>query len=687
MKNYRILNKILVSAVAVMLVLSGCGRTDNEAGSLSGTMATDASEAVTESESVKDPVIIEQTYFPVLPTGSEEADIFVNKVEGLSDDFYLGMDISSLLAEEASGVKYYDFEGNEADLFKVLADAGVNSVRVRVWNHPFDEEGHGYGGGNCTVETASIIGARAAAYGMSTCVDFHYSDFWADPNKQICPREWNRLTTDEKGAALKQYTIDSINAILDSGAVINMVQVGNETNNGVAGVKSDENLMKMLKAGCEGVQEVNAQRGLNIKATVHFTSIDDPKGIMKKAQLLKDAEVPYDVFGVSYYPYWHSDMDNMCSVLKDIKTQYGVDTCIMENSYPYTTEDGDDSGNSISGIDDVCKEYPVSVEGQAKEIRDVIDYATMAGALGFYYWEGAWIPVGTNATANIPIWEEFGSGWASSYAGSYDPNDAGKYYGGCSWDNQALFDFEGHPLPSLNVYKYVKYGSTAPVNVIAIPEVKIDAPIGVELAMPETVDAIYNDSDCHDGIKVTWNEDDVKLIDVNQTGKYTVNGTAENGWDICAEVKVASLNYVKNGSFEDPDVSMWKVHYEGDTNPTDIQQKAADAYTGEYAFHYWSPSPIEFELSQKIEKIPAGKYTLQAFLQGSDMGSSEDIYLYVSINGEEVSQVPVKLDGWVKWQNPVINDIVINDGDEVVIGFMVKGDAKGWGTIDDVEMY
>ena len=88
MKTYRILNKILVSTVAVMLVLSGCGRTDNESDSLSGTMATDASEAVTESESVKDPVIIEQTYFPVLPTGSEEADIFVNKVEGLSDDFF-----------------------------------------------------------------------------------------------------------------------------------------------------------------------------------------------------------------------------------------------------------------------------------------------------------------------------------------------------------------------------------------------------------------------------------------------------------------------------------------------------------------------------------------------------------------------------------------------------------------------
>ena len=678
------MKKILITlCMSFMLILTACHKDDFDRAYEAPKNESDE----TVSEEQIEPVTIEQTYFPSLPSDVEEADIFVRKVDGLSDDFYLGMDISSLLVEEDSGVKYYDFDGQEADLLKVLADVGVNSVRVRVWNHPFDEEGHGYGGGNCTVETAAAIGARAAAYGMSICVDFHYSDFWADPNKQICPREWNRLTTDEKGEALKQFTIEGINTILDAGANINMVQVGNETNNGVAGVKSDENLMKMLKAGCEGVGEVNAQRGLNIKATVHFTCIDDPKGIMKKAQLLKDAGVQYDVFGVSYYPYWHSDMDNMCNVLKDIKEQYGVETCIMENSYPYTTEDGDDSANSISGIDDVCDEYPVSVDGQAKEVRDVIAYASKAGALGVYYWEGAWIPVGNSASSNTPIWEEKGSGWASSYAGSYDPNDAGKYYGGCSWDNQAMFDFEGHPLPSLNVFKYVRFGSTAPLTVISIPDVKIDAPIGMEFSMPETVDAIYNDSDCTDGITVTWDDEDVAKIDVNTNGKYLVKGVAENGMDVSAEVKVASLNYVKNGSFEDPDVSMWKVHYEGDTNPTDIQEKAADAYSGDFAFHFWAPSPIEFEVSQKIEKIPAGKYTLGAYMQGSDMGSSEDIYLFVSINGEETGTAPVKLEGWVKWQNPVINDIVVNDGDELVIGFKVKGDAKGWGTIDDVELY
>ena len=107
---------------------------------------------------------------PVLPlsAGAEEAQssLYVRKVENLPEDFIFGMDVSSVLAEEASGVKYYDFDGNEADLFRILKDNGINYIRVRVWNHPYDEEGRGFGGGNCDIAAAVEIGRRAAACGM-----------------------------------------------------------------------------------------------------------------------------------------------------------------------------------------------------------------------------------------------------------------------------------------------------------------------------------------------------------------------------------------------------------------------------------------------------------------------------------------------------------------------------------------
>ena len=111
----------------------------------------------------------------VLPAAAEtvSSSLYVRKVENLPQDFIFGMDISSVLAEEASGVKYYDFNGEETDLFRILADNGINTIRVRVWNNPYDDEGHGFGGGNCDISTAVEIGKRAAACGMSLLVDFH----------------------------------------------------------------------------------------------------------------------------------------------------------------------------------------------------------------------------------------------------------------------------------------------------------------------------------------------------------------------------------------------------------------------------------------------------------------------------------------------------------------------------------
>ena len=108
--------------------------------------------------------------------------------------------------------------------------------------------------------------------------------------------------------------------------------------------------------------------------------------------------------------------------------------------------------------------HPYTVQGQADSLRDVIDTVSkIPGGIGVCYWEGTWITVGRASwEANRIKWETYGSGWATSFAGAYDP-DAGKYYGGCSVDNQALFDAKGHPLPSLLVFNLVRYGN-APQN-------------------------------------------------------------------------------------------------------------------------------------------------------------------------------------------------------------------------------
>ena len=134
----------------------------------------------------------------------------IEKITNIKDDFIIGMDASSVISLEESGVKYYDFNNKEQDVFKILSDNGINHIRVRVWNNPFDNEGRGYGGGNCDINTALAIGKRANKYNMKLIVDFHYSDFWADPGKQQAPKKWKNLSFENKKEALYSYTKESL---------------------------------------------------------------------------------------------------------------------------------------------------------------------------------------------------------------------------------------------------------------------------------------------------------------------------------------------------------------------------------------------------------------------------------------------------------------------------------------------
>jgi len=638
-------------------------------------------------------------YVPTLPTAEEKSSIYVQKIDGISPDFIKGMDISSLLVEEASGVKYIDAEGNESDLMKILADSGVNTIRVRVWNDPFDSEGHGYGGGNCNVDTASILGARAAAYSMDTCVDFHYSDFWADPNKQMCPKAWEGMTLTEKKESLYTYTVDSLKAILDAGADVTMVQIGNEINNGMSGQTAFGDVSELLKSGSKAVRDISAEYGKDIKVVVHYTQIDNPVDTLAIAEKLAKYKVDYDVFGVSYYPYWHGSFANMKKVLTDIHDTYGVDTCVMETSYMYTGDDGDGSPNSLSA-GDALEDYPIGVQGQASLVRDVMAYANEAGALGVFYWEGAWIPVKPESGSSSACWEDQGSGWASSYASEYDPKDAGQFYGGSSWDNQAFFDFDGNVLDSINVFKYVNYGAVGEkLEIIKIPDIELAFAPDSEVVLPESIKAVYNDSACTDELPVVWNEDEIQAIDTSVTGSYTVSGVASVGElsnqadsdgniIVSAAVTISNINLLQNPSFEDDDTSMWVITPISGDNPSDFQNKSSDATDGSFSFHFWSQSDMEFTVEQTVTVDTDGTYSATVNMQGGDFNPDADIYLYVKVGDEatEYTSNPVKLDGWCKWKNPTIKDIQVAAGDKVTVGAYVKCDALAWATFDEFSL-
>lgn len=686
--------KLLALGISVSLcaaALSGCGGKDTEPAAKTQESAqeqestqesTDTQEAADTEEQVlpQTPATIEVTTFP-LPDGPEESEIFIEPVADISDDFIRGMDASAVLVEENSGVKYYGYDGEEQDVFKTLAQSGVNYIRIRVWNDPYDENGNGYGGGNNDVETAIALGKRATQYGMKVCIDFHYSDFWADPKRQHAPKAWEGMSVEEKSDALYEFTKESLIKILNAGVDVGMVQVGNEINNGMSGETDFDAVVTLLHSGSRGVREIAETYGKDIQVVLHYTNIDEPDGIDSIAGKLQDAGVDYDIFGLSYYPFWDGTNENMQAVVKNLQDKYGKKVMIAETSYCYTAEDGDGSGNSFVGIDDLVDGYAATVQSQATMIRDVCAAANEVGALGIFYWEGTWIPVGEATADNSPIWEEFGSGWASSYASDYDPEDAGLYYGGCSWDNQAMFDFDGHPLASLNVFKYLRYGSTAPLAVDSVPGVSVECGVGDELKLPEKVDVIYNDRSANTQAAVTWDEAQVAAIDTNVGGEYEVTGSLEDGTEVTCSIEVKMINYVKNPSFEDADTSMWNVTYEGEDNPTDFQVKADDAYTGEVAFHFWSEdSDMEFAIEQEFTDLEPGTYQLFAYAQGGDVSEGE-MELYAIVNGEEQTE-PFMVTTWTDWKIPTIPEIKVTDG-TLTIGVRMKCNAKSWGTVDE----
>lgn len=695
--NNKKLTMLLLTMTLSTVSLTSCGSGSEQSEPASQALTTVASEETAASETASSEIEKNDStsdnaqealnsMYP-LPTTTEDAGIYVEPIPDLSDSFIRGMDVSSILAEEKSGVKYYNADGIEQDVFTTMAEAGVNFARIRVWNDPYDENGNGYGGGNNDLATAIALGKRATENGMKVCIDFHYSDFWADPAKQMCPKAWVGMSLEEKSNALYEYTKDSLTQLLDNGVDVCMVQVGNETNNGMAGETKIPNIAQLMNAGSKAVREVSERYNKEIKVALHYTNADDYDGIDSILYKLSSFQVDYDIFALSYYPYWHGTFENVQNVMTNIREKYGKETLIAETAYCYTTEDTDGSGNSV-GESDLLDAYGATIQSQSTALRDVCATANKAGALGVFYWEGAWITVGDVNADNSPIWEEFGSGWASSYASDYDPNDAGQYYGGCSWDNQALFGADGKPLESLNTYKWLKYGTNAEpaIDMINAPTVTCNIDSAVEL--PDTVDVVYNNRALNTSLPVEWYEEQVLNIDTSKAGIYEIygrilddNATTDNPTEVCCTVNVEMLNYVSNPSFEDSDTSMWNVTYEGSKNPTDFQQKEGDAHTGEYSFHFWSESDMDFSIEQEFTDLEPGTYELKAYFQGGDIDASAEMELYAKI-GNAVSSDSFTAQGYANWQEPTISTITVTDG-TLTIGVHIKCSAKGWGTIDD----
>lgn len=683
----------LVCLLCTALLIGGCGKgsgdtdgNDNPNDSVDTDTANNTGEDnASDNDGPKTPSVQLPDYSDVTAL-DRPSEIFVEKVDNLNDDFWFGVDVSTVLAEEESGVVYYNEDGEEQDLFRTLKENGINAVRIRVWNDPWDANGNSYGGGHNDLETAIAIGQRATSYGMEVLIDFHYSDFWADPAKQMAPKAWAEMSTEEKADALYAYTKESLNALLDAGVNVTAVQIGNETTTGISGVKNWDGRTKLFQAGCTAVREISAEWGQDILIALHFTNPENSADYLKFAQILDGVSVDYDIFASSYYPYWHGTLENLTSVLSEIASTYNKKVMVAEVSYTYTMENGDFSGNSLSE-ESVCElPYSISVQGQADCVRDVVAAVAATGdcGIGVFYWEPAWIPVPGNSYEECSVlWEAHGSGWASSYAAEYDPNDAGVYYGGSAWDNQALFDFTGHPLASLSVFRYLRTGATTDLRADSVPPCDITFRIGDEIVLPETVPVNYNDGSSAEN-PVVWNEAEAEQAVTGGIGNYTVSGTVTvdgETFPATCNVHVLDLNYIDNYSFEDEDLSMWNITNIDDvTDEVYVVDKSTDAVTGTHSLHFYSTQDVNFTVEQTITGLAPGTYYFQITLHGGD-ARTQDMYIYAIADGETYTEA-TDVDGWTNYRYPRIAAITTTDG-TITVGAHITSSSGSWGNLDD----
>jgi len=679
MKYIKKLAAMLIATVMLCSGLCACGETAAPA-----TSGGDADVVGGETIGTVDIIDVE------VPDKSGEpvdSDLCVAKIEGLSENFVMGADISTVIALEESGVKFMNWDGTaEQDLFVTLAEAGLTCVRVRVWNDPFDANGNGYGGGNCTIETALEIGKRAKAAGLDLMVDFHYSDFWADPAKQQSPKAWVDLNSDERTDAIYNYTVESLNLLKDNGIDVVAVQVGNETTNALAGISNSwTRVCKMFNAGSKAVREVYP----DAKVVLHFT--DPQKGTyIEKADSLATNEVDYDIFASSYYPEYHGTLENLSAQFQYIVDTYGKDVMVAETAWGWTMEDGDGHGNNFGG----SGPYPVSVQGQANSLAKLIEAMSAFGddCWGVFYWEPAWVPLNnTNGLTgdewqaaydlNKAAWEQYGTGWASSYAGEYDAEDAGQWYGGCACDNLCLFDFDGVPLESLKTFSYVYTGTTAEVQVTKIDDITIAVQKDAEFVAPETVSGLCNDVSTRD-VEVEWNADELAAVDVNTVGDYVVTGVA-GGIDVKMTIQVRTLNIISSPGFEEENY-MWVIDSDGYDKKIDSETPL----TGSNCFHFWNNADSYFDIHQEVTVPNTGTYRLSASMQGGDNGDfCKTAYIYIKVNGEIYkADFTAPMSGWKVWETAILEGVTLNEGDVITVGMYCEYATNGWGTVDDFEL-
>ncbi|MDA9462582.1 putative galactosidase [Enterococcus mundtii 3F] len=355
-----------------------------------------------------------------------------------------GADISILADMEKSGAGYYE-NGVKKDALQILKNNGVNYVRLRLWQDPYDDQGNSYGAGTNDLKTTIALAKRAKNLGLKVLLDFHYSDFWVDPGKQNLPKAWENYSFEQLDAALYGYTKSVLTEMKNNGVYPDMVQIGNELNSGMLwpygkswgeGGGEFDRLATFLKSGIRGVKETQP---VDTPIMLHLADGGDTDVFTWWFDEITKRGVDYDLIGLSYYPYWHGSMNALQTTMNTISARYDKEVNVVETAYGHTTANADSMPNAFGPEQEIAGGYAATPAGQREYLNDLvtrIQTVPNEKGNGFFYWE--------------PLWYNGNVSWATAAGMNYLGVQSQT---GNEWDNQAMFDFNGQALPSLKAFQ------------------------------------------------------------------------------------------------------------------------------------------------------------------------------------------------------------------------------------------
>ncbi|MDR3508482.1 MAG: arabinogalactan endo-1,4-beta-galactosidase [Caulobacteraceae bacterium] len=339
---------------------------------------------------------------------------------GRADPFYFGADLSFANEMEDCGAVFRE-HGEAVDPFKLFKAHGTNLVRVRLW---VDPDWTKYS----TLADVEKTIRRAKAEGLPVLLDFHYSDDWADGDKQPAPKAWAAIQDPQALARqLHDYTVDVLTRLDREGLMPQMVQVGNETNSQLLGGKKDQPIdwarnAILFNAAIQGVRDASAGSAIKPKVMIHIAQPEHVEPWFKAATEV--GVTGYDVIGISYYPKWSTQtIKGLGQTIGRLRHRYGVEVMVVETAYPWTLDNADATPN-VLWSDALLPAYPATPKGQARYLADLTQGVIAAGGAGVVYWAPDWV-----STACKTRWGT-----------------------GSTWDNATYFDFQhnNEVLPAID---------------------------------------------------------------------------------------------------------------------------------------------------------------------------------------------------------------------------------------------